>query len=290
MLAGHPDAVAVGEITHLPKNLALNTNCQCGMPVRECSFWEEVLCHLPIDTSQDPYLLETGFIDATRVIDHEHATRIYKSRWKVINAIIGAGFLAKLKFPIPRFDRSIAHTTSLFDAIRLVSHSQVVVDSSKSYLKALGLYHNAPQTTRLVVLCRDGRGVMWSELKSGTNREAALSGWKTYYERTLRLLNHVDKNHIAYVRYEDLTKQPEKEMRRLAEFLGFSFHPDMLRLDSKTHHLANGNDMRFSSSAVKRTDVSWNEMPADDLRYFEKHAGAFNTWLTTEVGQNISDT
>src|SRR5690606_6059257 len=77
MLGGHPEAVAVGEITHLPKNLALNTPCQCGVPVGECGFWQAVLRRLPIDLSKNPYALETGFINAARVIDHSHATRSY---------------------------------------------------------------------------------------------------------------------------------------------------------------------------------------------------------------------
>lgn len=287
MLGGHPEAVPLGEITHLPKNLALNTLCQCGAPVRECGFWAEVLGRLSVDARADPYALETGFIDAARVVDRAHATRAYRLKWKALHALVAARSLAGIRVPVPPFDRSIAHTEMLFDAVRSVSGARVIVDSSKSYLKACGLYRASPEDTRLIVLCRDGRGVMWSEMKSGMSRERALSGWKNFYQRTLRLLRDVRPEHVIYVRYEDVTQDPEREMKRLTDFLGLPFHPGVLRLDSKTYHLTNGNNMRHRDGAVKATDVSWTKMPEEDLRYFDKHAGDFNARLLSNVGMQV---
>lgn len=288
MLGGHPEAVAVGEITHLPKNLALNTPCQCGAPVRECVFWQDVLRRLPIDMSTNPYALETGLIDAARVIDHSHATSAYKLRWKAIHTLVGAGLLTGIDLRVPVFERSITHTQMLFDAIRETSGCPLVVDSSKSYLKTLGLYRRAPETTRLIVLCRDGRGVMWSEMKRGMTRSKALASWKKFYARTLRLLRNVDPAHVAYVRYEDLTHDPEGELGRLAAFLGLRLDPGMLRLDSKVHHLTNGNDMRLRDGTVRPTDFSWRRMPQEHLSYFERRAGYFNDRLMNKVGATVS--
>jgi hypothetical protein len=284
MLAGHPDAVAVGEVTHLPKNLALNSTCQCGVPVGDCAFWQEVLRHLPLDLRADPYALETGFINAARVIDHSRATLGYKLRWKTIHAAKGAGLSLGLNVPIPAFERSITHTNLLYDAIRRASGSRLIVDSSKTYLKGLGLYHRSPETVRLVFLCRDGRGVMWSEMKRGMSRQKALTRWRDYYRRSLLLLRDVNPEHWIAVNYEKLTQDPEPEMRRLADFLGLSFHPGLLRLDSKPHHIANGNDMRHRGGAVIATDLGWTRMPEDQLRYFEERAGKLNALLLSKAG------
>jgi hypothetical protein len=288
LLAGHPDAVAVGEVTHLPKNLALNTTCQCGVPIRDCEFWQEVLGHLPLDLRADPYVLETGFIGAARVIDHSRATLGYKLRWKAIHAVKGIGLSLGLNVPIPAFERSITHTHMLYDAIRRASRSRLIVDSSKTYLKGLGLYHRSPETVRLVFLCRDGRGVMWSNMKRGMSREKALSIWRSYYRRSLLLLRHVKREHWIAVNYEKLTQDPEAEMRRLADFLGLSFHPGLLRLDSKPHHIANGNDMRYRGPSVIATDLGWTQMPEDHLRYFEKRAGALNTLLLNSARGGVT--
>ncbi|MBN1238102.1 MAG: sulfotransferase [Gammaproteobacteria bacterium] len=289
MLGGHPDAVAVGEITHLPKNLTLNTPCQCGVPIRRCEFWTEVVARLPFDLHRDPYALETGFIDAVRTVDRARATRAYKLRWKAIHGLVGAGLLINRRVHVPAFDRSILHTELLFDAIREVSGCPLVVDSSKPYVKALSLYHGAPEATRLILLCRDGRGVMWSQMKRGTPPAEALLTWKRFYTRTLRLLRGVDPAHVIFVRYEDVTARPEAEMRRLTDFLGLDFHPDVLRLDSKVHHVANGNQMRLRDRQVRPTDLSWRRMPEEHLSYFERHAGALNERLMGRADTGASE-
>ena len=284
LLGGHPDAVAVGELTHLPKNLALNTQCQCGVPVRACGFWKDVVARLPFDLDSNPYALQTGFIDARRVVDQSRSTRAYWLRWKAIHGVVGAGLLIRLSVHVPAFERCIDHTELLFDAIREASGCRLIVDSSKAYLKSLALYHRSPQTTRLILLCRDGRGVMWSEMKRGVTPAKALQSWKKFYSRTLRLLRDVDPAHVIFVRYEDLTEDPSRELRRLTEFLGVEFHPGVLRLDSKIHHLANGNNMRLQGGEVRPTDFSWREMPAEHLSFFERRAGPFNEQLMRGAG------
>ena len=82
MLGAHPETFAVGEISHLPKNIALNTTCMCGSPVRECPVWNSVVKRmgqvLDVDLFSDPYAMNLGFIQATRVIDHNKLTIGYR--------------------------------------------------------------------------------------------------------------------------------------------------------------------------------------------------------------------
>ncbi len=42
----------------------------------------------------------------------------------------------------------------------------MVVDSSKFYLKALGVYLRNPQEVRIILLTRDGRGVLGSQCQA----------------------------------------------------------------------------------------------------------------------------
>ncbi len=54
----------------------------------------------------------------------------------------------------------------------------------------------------------------------------------------------------------------------------------MLNFRSKAHHVANGNRMRMSNSSEISPDNEWqSRLTPDDLRYFERKAGALNRTL-----------
>ncbi len=54
----------------------------------------------------------------------------------------------------------------------------------------------------------------------------------------------------------------------------------MLDFRSTVHHNVNGNDMKFSSTTELRLDVAWkSQLKAEDLAYFERHAGELNRKL-----------
>lgn len=291
ILGTHPQATAIGEITHLPKNLALNTPCTCGAAVRECPFWARVVElldeRLGLELGRTPYALELGFINASRVIDHAHQTKVYRALWKLRHGIVLFGY--KSGVPVPRwarsrFDLGNEHTCQLYDAIRETSGVPLIVDASKVYTKGIALHLKAPTRSRLILLSRDGRAVMYSHLRSGFNRRQAVQGWKRYYLRTLPILaRYVPQEQIIRIRYEELMTDPEAQARRLCEFLELSYDPAMLDFGSKVHHLTNGNEMRFTRSPKIVADRAWQkELTATDLAYFEREAGALNRMLGYE--------
>lgn len=289
LLGSHSAAISLGEITQLPKNLALNTACACGAPVRECPLWSAVverLCGEPAfrELRRNPYALFLGLFEAGTVVDRNHQTalrRLYRRlvyagafaywRW---DARMLAGFTAPLR-------RGARNKLALFRIVAELQTRAVLVDSSKHYLEAVSLYRAAPDRTKVVLLVRDGRAVLHAGLKRGHSRRRAYNAWGNTYERALPVLEaQVAAGDLLCVRYEDLAADAAQELHRLCEFIGIEYESGMLEFRSRRHHLVNGNDMRLGGSSTIRLDEAWKERLSDvDLDYFEARGGELNRRL-----------
>lgn len=279
LLGSHPEAIAVGELTHLPKNLSLNNHCSCGSPVRECGFWREV--YQTFGIADDPYAMELGFIGATKVVDKKKMTRKYRLEWKFRHSVMSARWRFGLPIRSRRFQRSIDTTLWLYEAIREVSGAHLIVDASKSYMKGIGLYRRSPWNTRMILLTRDGRASFFSHLKGESKLERALQAWNHYYRHALPLIaKGVRGDHLLRVRYEDLATNPEAELRRICAFVGLPFDATMLDFRSTVHHVVNGNRMRHGKERRIQLDRAWEtELAPAHRAYFERHAGEVNRKL-----------
>lgn len=289
ILGSHRRAATVGEISHLSKNIALNTQCTCGAAVRSCPVWNDVrgklVERLGIDIFANPYSLNMGYPRATIVVDREHQNQRYLLKRKVTLGL----FYMKMRYGVRWFnpllesiEQSLDHNFAIYDAVREVLGVDVVVDSSKEYLKAIGIYSKRPDEVRIILLTRDGRGVYYSNLKRKFSKEYSVNSWKRHYARALPLLErHVDPKHTLHVRYEDIASNAAQEASRLCDFLGLEYDPQMLDFSSHVHHSTNGNDMRFSRSSQISIDTSWRDNLTEAQRnYFETKAG----WLNSKLG------
>lgn len=288
IIGSHSQIESLGEVAQLPKNVSLDTTCSCGQPVRSCPLWLPVLerlgGELGIDLLKNPYALHMGYVRASSVVDRAHQTRVYLLQRKIV---LGLYYL-RLRLDWPILDRLTKHVLDaidnnvrVFEAVRSVTGADAVVDSSKSYLKALALYRRHPDRVRILLLTRDGRAVMWSNLKRGATRRDAVHDWSRHYSRALPLLRQfVRREHMLHVRYEELARSTPETVRTICKFVGMPFEPGMLDFRSKVHHLANGNRMRMSRSSEIRLDEQWQaSLAPDDRRYFERQAGPLNREL-----------
>lgn len=280
---------SLGEISQLPKNIALNTTCTCGSPVQSCKFWHGVLQNLEVKTGidlfADPYAFNLGVFNAPVIQDERHKTLAHKIKTKVLKALN----YARLSYGIVPFPRALTNAVTnpdnnilLYDEVLSATGSQITVDSTKFYQKGIDLYRSAPDEVRVILLSRDGRGVLYSNLKRGLfSREKAVGDWVRYYTRAIDLLKkHVAEEHILRIRYENLAASPHEELAALCSSLGLPFEETMLDFMADEHHITNGNDMRFNQSSTIHIDDSWrNGLADDDLRYFENEAGELNRAL-----------
>ena len=292
LLGSHSKIESLGEISQLSKNLALNTPCTCGKPVRECPVWVQVVSRLSetlgLDVMQNPYELHLGYPRAVVVVDKSRQTRSYLLVRKALLSLyyLRLRYNAGIVDPLLRsIEKSVTNSFLVFNAFRELLGVDIVVDSSKSYLRALSLYRRDPEHVRILLLTRDGRGVAWSNIKRGATIKDAVSGWRNQYARALPLFRrHVASEHILQVQYEDVVANSSEALARICDFLGQKFEPGMLNFASTVHHSTNGNDIRMLRSSTLRPDTEWqrNLTPAD-LAYFQNRAGRLNRALGYET-------
>jgi hypothetical protein len=280
MLGSHPRCESVGELIHLPMDMALNSNCGCGQSMQNCSVWPQVMRRMHVDPRGDPYALDLGYAIAM-VGDKKRTSFLHKIMTRPKNALkyaelrLGINWLGKL---IPGFGHGIDNTLAIYDHIRELTGKEIVVDSSKHYLRAVELYRRQPESTRVIVLVRDGRGVFYSWLKRGYGKRYALNAWRNHYRRLLLLLDkYVEPRHRITVHYEDLVENTRATLEKLCTFLDIDFSETMIDFRSTVHHNVNGNDMKFLATSDLRLDVAWKTaLSQDDLEYFDRHAGKLN--------------
>lgn len=283
LVGAHSRVASLGELVHLPKNIALNTPCTCMQPIRECPAWNAVAKVLrdtsAIDIINDPYAIHMGFIGSQVAIDHNHQTRLYKLKWRLIHGYLYAIWrshlpLAGLARP---FWAGLRNSYLVYDAVRKAFNADVVVDSSKHYVRAVGLYKMHPESFRIIMLTRDGRGVFHSGLKRNWSRERSLGAWLNHNARMLPLLRaYVAPEHMLHIKYEDLVADPRTVLSSICDFAGLSFEEAMIKAPTKIYHMPNGNPMRFDFSQIK-PDLNWKSaLTQDDLIYFESRAGVLN--------------
>lgn len=288
LLGAHSRGLSLGEITQLPKNIALDSVCSCNEKLSQCRFWTSIITgfgrSIDVDLWQDPYALNLGFIMAGREIDPLHQTR---TRMALRKLAYGAAYAhLRWRLPVPKsvldsMSQAARRKCDLFNYILGHTGQDFVVDSSKHYLGALDLYRAAPDETRVIHLVRDGRAVFNSGIGRGMRRGAALHAWSRHARRASRLLEtYLPESALLTVRYEALAMNPQAELGRICAFLGMEFDPKMLEFGAADAHIANGNRMRFGKSSEIRLDERWRkELPAPLLAYFERRAGKLNRLL-----------
>jgi hypothetical protein len=283
MLGSHSASESLGELINLPMDMAMNRECACRSTMHTCDLWPEVVRRMGVDPIRNPYALNLGYASA-KVGDRKRTSLLYRilTRPKIAMRYYQLRFgLPILGALTPGFTDGISNTLAVYDHVRTLTGKNVIVDSSKHYVRAAALYLAEPEKTRIVVLVRDGRGVFYSGLKHGFGRNLALRAWRNHYRRAFALLNvHVPESHRMMVHYEDMVTDTERTISKLCDFLDIKFEPSMLNFRAVVHHNVNGNDMKFTSTSELRLDEAWKtKLETGDRKYFEQRAGQLNRRL-----------
>lgn len=267
--------VGVGETIYLwRRGLVENQLCGCGEPFLECPFWEEVF-----DRGWGGFSEELGremdelrtFVD--RVI---RLPRLYAGR-------DGTDYADGV-------DRYLENLETLYRTVAEVAGADVVVDSSKipSTPYLVRREGEVPMTT--VHLVRDPRAVAHA-WKSRSKRRPEIH-WEERYMPTATpaesarawIVNNLfmephrwtGDSHLR-MRYEDLAREPRREVRRVLEAAD---HDAPLPLDGDDvtftgNHNAAGNPLRFKDGTITvRLDEKWKRnMSRRDKWVVTAHVG-----------------
>lgn len=267
--------------------------CCCGVVVPTCSFWTQVADELQVMLGvDDPNILGTYRITETRHTEFvdkgetwepaDPKAYTYRLRLNDAAMVIGARPLWKLLSlispEVQDYRTIISNSLNLYEAVRRVHKTPIIIDSTKNPIRMKALYFASPRNMQIIHLVRDGRAVCLSRMKrqNFTMRESARI-WKQENRKHWLVRRTMPKANFTRVRYEDLCRDPEKELSRICTVLGVKYQASMLDFRAERHNLG-GNSMRFRSNEREiRLDEKWRrELKPDDLHDFEEVAGDLN--------------
>jgi hypothetical protein len=283
---------SVGEMTYIwQRSFVENQLCGCGQPFRECEFWNAVIKKA------------FGGFDQLD-IDHIRSLR---------EAVQGNINLPYLMYPVLRtaaYRQKLQDYTTLlgklYHAMRAVSGSNVIIDSSKVPPYAFVLHEVPDVDLHIVHLVRDSRATAYSWQRKKARPEIY---WKKeYMERYSpirsslewdvmnRMLQSTDRNGSNYrlLRYEDFVTQPRETLESLLDWLGqdasrLPFMENEHTVHLRTDHTVSGNPNRFQQGIVKiRPDVEWREKMTWDQRYLVTGLTWPLLWQYGYLGRNQS--
>jgi hypothetical protein len=151
-------------------------------------------------------------------------------------------------------------TPAAYEDVRRLFGAEVLVDLSKNIVwrmvnRVLSPWRDAP--AGYILLLRDSRGVLSSELRRSKDFDDMLSKHEKWMVRLSRFVKRRAARSIV-VYYEDLCAEPERELRRLCEWLNLPYDDAMLGKTDMQHHFMHSTVSPYTRSEFKiRFDERW---------------------------------
>jgi len=289
-MGGHSQCASLGELNFLAKGINLNDKCSCGTNLCNCFEWLKIYNAIKrshqIDLISDPYKFNLWDAIAYDNIDYTQQTKHFifavKFRKAWLDGRNRLPVFLRNRLPIPpSLLKAVNNKMALYNEISRSWGKSVIVDSSKNVREAVELYERWPNTVKIVLLIRDGRGVYFSRRSSGYTQSESIAGWLNYYRRALPALDKfIPAESLLKIRYEDLATNPENVGQTLCHFINIPFEPTMLDLTKVTRHLVGGNNTRFASNKEIKLDTRWQtELLGEELDFFMRTGGNMNRQL-----------
>ena len=256
-----PGFVAVGELNYIwERGLLKNEPCGCGLPFRECPFWERV--------GQEAFG-GWGELDVSEMLKLERSVTRLRS-WPLL-------FVTRLQRR--SFKKAVTEYTKrmerLYLAAAAVSACPIVVDSSKNPCLALLLGLMPGVKARIVHIVRDSRGVAFSWTRHVLRSSAATGSYMPTFPPWYSSIVWTVKNLLyelmkargishLFLRYESLVPSTRREVERVLHYANVVVPERDLSFLGEgaitlgTNHTVSGNPMRFRRGRMPlRVDDEW---------------------------------
>lgn len=249
---------SLGEVVNLwTRGVADNERCACGERFHDCPIWTGV--------GNEAY-------GGWKNLDVEHILDLQRSVDRDRHMISNLSPHRRKQYGT-RFEEYRDVLLRLYRAARLVTDSDVLVDSSKHVSTAVMLRSIPEIDLRVVHLIRDSRGVAYSWTKRVTRPETDNADLMTQWSPAHTSARYVAYNYILQglslsrtpvhrLRYEDLVEDPRRSISSIVDFAGRSVKDlpfiERRAIDLKPSHNIGGNPGRFEADVVElKRDEAW---------------------------------
>ncbi|MCP3999655.1 MAG: sulfotransferase [Gammaproteobacteria bacterium] len=270
LIGNHSEIVSIGELRRLHEHFDANYACTCDTLFNTCEFWKAIERRL--NSSNQSIVSMQTLIPRSKTIFHD---LVY---------LLPNFILQPLMRGIPWLSRDIEiaeNNLQIIDAVSEETQKRYIVDSSKVF-KFSRLYHLLrPKSCKTIFLVRDGRGVCYSRSKDGSSIKASANVWSMVQLKFFFLKLIVPRQNKLTVYYESLCRDPEKEIKRICQFIGVQFEHNCVQLVKQGRHNICGNPMRFRTDETQiRLDESWMSALTDEekTKFHHSLAGIIN-WI-----------
>lgn len=270
VLGNSQNIQSAGELYNAVSVWKKNKLCSCGVEVSNCDFWSRVRKRLE---------------EALDTLDLEKMSGILRRFERGSMSLLSLE-LHKIARP-DSFAQYTRFLKELYTAASNVSGKPILVDSSKNPFRGYGLLNVFGGNVYFVHLVRDGRGQMWSWMKTGiippfgihikkkkVGEDKAADGyyWWTPWLYTVAWLAYsllssfviwkAGQKKSIRIQYEDFLKDPSDHIRRIGELV----KEDLSDLDQlvsrkeplRIDHLIAGNRLRMNKQlSIKLPDEEW---------------------------------
>ena len=264
LLSLQPGVHALGELRRLGSLARAKEPCACGAQLDDCECWCAVCGETRASqrtTEQEPMGLSWRI-------------SMFREVAAIRGGLVPAGPLLRR-----RNHAAAAECFRLYEAVSRETGADLLIDNSKEPDHFLHMRASYPEHVEPVFLHRDGRGIIWSKMRrTGVNAKTAIDGyiWKQRLIETARRAIGLHK--ATELLYEDLCKDPVRELERLlsphkarVETTDLSLLPDV------RHDLGGSPTFKGAERREIQLDERWREeLPQEVLEEFERRAGRLN--------------
>ena len=243
---------AIGEARYIWDELKGGaTLCGCGARVGECEFWKGIM--------------STGFAEPGRIPLREVMKQRERKQRDMIPMLLGWDQALKR-----RMKDYLGCIETVYQAVRRVTGSRIIIDASKSPLYGYTLGLAGSLDVRALHLVRDPRGVATSIVRRKAKGHPGYQDWHvtrvafswTVWNTAIGLLWRKKRTRLMRIRYEDFMESPRAALEKILAFVGGTAH-ELPLLDENTvilesTHTIGGSPSRFKLGSVKlEPDRQW---------------------------------
>ncbi len=265
IMDSHSKIVGVGELSHYCKYINTEKGiCSCGVMIADCTFWKNVFSSTDCSNCKISYRGGLDFLLNNKKYIDAGGSRV-------------------------DIEKYVNSTEKIYKNILKFSGKKVVVDSSKSPDRAESIIrHNKTLDIVLIHLVRDGRGVVYSNIKLGRPSLFFIKKWGiiNFKIEIIKKRNKNKKN--IFISYEDFVKNPERVLKYILNQVDLSFEDKMLNFRDNIHHQSSGNfNLRITTknkNSEIKLDKKWKrKMPLKDKIVFNSLFGWLNLFYKLKL-------